>query len=135
MFGANGDRDKAKRPMMGRAAGANADFVVVTSDNPASREPQAIIDAVVEGVREKTDRYETVIRRQDGIRRAAELCEPGDVLVCAGKGHELQEILQDGYHPYSEWDTVREAVRSHSDGKLDNRACGLFFYWRRRGTY
>ncbi len=112
VFGANGDRDKAKRPMMGRAAGANADFVVVTSDNPASEEPQAIIDAVVEGVREKTDRYETVIRRQDGIRRAAELCEPGDVLVCAGKGHELQEILQDGYHPYSEWDTVREAVRS-----------------------
>lgn len=111
VFGANGDRDKGKRKIMGEVAGANADYVVVTSDNPASEDPQAIIDMVVEGVREKTDQYETVLTRPEGVFRGAELCGPGDVLVLAGKGHEKQEILKDETLYYNEWDTAREAVR------------------------
>ncbi len=110
VFGCNGDRDKEKRPIMGRIAGANADVVVVTSDNPASENPIEIINAVVAGVREKTDQFATVEVRQEGIYYGATLCRPGDVLVLAGKGHEKQEIMKDETLYYNEWDTAREAV-------------------------
>ncbi len=110
VFGCNGDRDKEKRPIMGRIAGANADMVVVTSDNPASENPMDIINAVVAGVREKTNRVATVELRHEGIYYGATLCRPGDVLVLAGKGHEKQEIMKDETLYYNEWDTAREAV-------------------------
>lgn len=110
VFGCNGDRDKEKRPIMGRIAGAFADMVVVTSDNPASENPMEIINAVVAGVREKTDQYATVELRHEGIYYGATLCRPGDVLVLAGKGHEKQEIMKDETLYYNEWDTAREAV-------------------------
>jgi UDP-N-acetylmuramoyl-L-alanyl-D-glutamate--2,6-diaminopimelate ligase len=110
VFGCNGDRDKEKRPIMGRIAGEFADLIVVTSDNPASENPMDIIDAVVAGVREKTDQVVTVEQRQEGIYYGASLCQPGDVLVLAGKGHEKQEIMKDETLYYNEWDTAREAV-------------------------
>lgn len=111
VFGCNGDRDKEKRPIMGRIAGEGADYVIITSDNPASEDPQSIIDAVAAGVAEKTDKYETVLRRWDAIYHAATLPKAGDVLVLAGKGHEKQEILKDETLYYNEWDTAEEAVR------------------------
>ncbi|MBP8865271.1 MAG: UDP-N-acetylmuramoyl-L-alanyl-D-glutamate--2,6-diaminopimelate ligase [Acetobacterium sp.] len=110
VFGCNGDRDKEKRPIMGRIAGEYADMVVVTSDNPASENPLDIIDAVVAGVREKTNQVATVELRQEGIYYGATLCRPGDVLVLAGKGHEKQEIMKDETLYYNEWDTAREAI-------------------------
>ncbi|WP_373482071.1 UDP-N-acetylmuramoyl-L-alanyl-D-glutamate--2,6-diaminopimelate ligase [Acetobacterium sp.] len=110
VFGCNGDRDKEKRPIMGRIAGANADMVVVTSDNPASENPIDIINAVVAGVREKTDQVATVELRHEGIYYGASLCRPGDVLVLAGKGHEKQEIMKNETLYYNEWDTAREAI-------------------------
>lgn len=110
VFGCNGDRDKEKRPIMGRIAGEYADLVVVTSDNPASENPLDIINAVAAGVREKTDQVVTVELRQEGIYYGATLCRPGDVLVLAGKGHEKQEIMKDETLYYNEWDTAREAV-------------------------
>lgn len=110
VFGCNGDRDKEKRPIMGRIAGANADMVVVTSDNPASENPMDIINAVVAGVREKTNQVATVELRHEGIYYGATLCRPGDVLVLAGKGHEKQEIMKDETLYYNEWDTAREAI-------------------------
>lgn len=119
VFGCNGDRDKEKRPIMGRIAGTYADMVVVTSDNPASENPMDIINAVVAGVREKTDQVATVEVRQEGIYYGATLCGPGDVLVLAGKGHEKQEIMKDETLYYNEWDTAREAV-ARLKGKSDN---------------
>lgn len=110
VFGCNGDRDKEKRPIMGRIAGEFADMVVVTSDNPASENPMEIINAVVAGVQEKTDQYATMEIRNDGVYYGASLCRPGDVLVLAGKGHEKQEIMKDETLYYNEWDTAREAV-------------------------
>ena len=110
VFGCNGDRDKEKRPIMGRIAGEYADMVVVTSDNPASENPLDIINAVAAGVREKTDQVVTVELRQEGIYYGATLCRPGDVLVLAGKGHEKQEIMKDETLYYNEWDTAREAI-------------------------
>lgn len=111
VFGCNGDRDRQKRPIMGRIAGAYADTVVVTSDNPASENPMDIINAVVAGVAEKTDNYTTVETRVEGVYCGASLCHPGDVLVLAGKGHEKQEIMKDETLYYNEWDTAREAIK------------------------
>ena len=96
VFGCNGDRDKEKRPIMGRIAGEFADHVIVTSDNPASEDPQSIIDTVAAAVAEKTDACETVLRRWDAIYYAATLPKAGDVLVLAGKGHEKQETMKNG---------------------------------------
>ncbi|MBC3797581.1 UDP-N-acetylmuramoyl-L-alanyl-D-glutamate--2,6-diaminopimelate ligase [Acetobacterium tundrae] len=110
VFGCNGDRDKEKRPIMGRIAGEFADIVVITSDNPASENPMDIINAVAAGVREKTDQYYTVETRKEGVYFGASLCKSGDVLVLAGKGHEKQEIMKDETLYYNEWDTVREAI-------------------------
>ncbi len=111
VFGCNGDRDKEKRPIMGRIAGEFADYVVVTSDNPASEDPQSIIDTVAAAVAEKTDAYETVLRRWDAIYHAVTLPKAGDVLVLAGKGHEKQETMADENLYYNEWETAEEAVR------------------------
>lgn len=110
VFGCNGDRDREKRPIMGRIAGEFADVVVVTSDNPASENPLDIIAAVVAGVKEKTEHYHTVEKRAEGVYFGASLCQPGDVLVLAGKGHEKQEIMKNETLYYNEWDTVREAI-------------------------
>jgi UDP-N-acetylmuramoyl-L-alanyl-D-glutamate--2,6-diaminopimelate ligase len=95
---------------MGRIAGSLADYIVVTSDNPASEEPRAIIDAVVAGVMEKTDQFVVEELRQDGVFHGARLCRPGDVLVLAGKGHEKQEILKTETLYYNEWDTAKQAL-------------------------
>lgn len=111
VFGCNGDRDKEKRPIMGRIAGEWADYVVVTSDNPASEEPQDIIDTVAAAVAEKTDQYTTVLERWNAIYHAVTLAKPGDVLVLAGKGHEKQEIMRTETLYYNEWETAEEAVR------------------------
>lgn len=117
VFGCNGDRDKAKRPIMGRIAGEFADYVIVTSDNPASEDPQSINDTVAAAVAEKTDQYETVLRRWDAIYHAVTLPKAGDVLVLAGKGHEKQETMADENLYYNEWETAEEAVRRLKAGK------------------
>lgn len=120
VFGCNGDRDKMKRPIMGNIAGELADYVIVTSDNPASEDPQSIIDVVAAAVAEKTTAYETVLNRWDAIYRAVYIPQPGDVLVLAGKGHEKQEILKDETLYYNEWETAAEAVRRLKADQNDN---------------
>jgi len=111
VFGCNGDRDREKRPIMGRIAGAYADSIVVTSDNPASENPMDIINAVAAGVAEKTENYTTVETRAEAVYYGAFICNPGDVLVLAGKGHEKQEIMKDEILYYNEWDTVKAAIK------------------------
>ena len=90
VFGAGGDRDRGKRPLMGKVAVDGADVVVVTSDNPRSEEPLAIIQDVLQGA---GTGVEIDPDRRSAIARAVELAAPGDVVVIAGKGHEQgQEI-------------------------------------------
>ncbi len=111
VFGCDGDRDKEKRPIMGRIAGELADFVVVTSINPASEDPLTIMKAVAQGVGEKTNDYQLEVIRQEAIYLGARLCRPGGVLILAGKGHEKYEILKDGIVPYNEWEVARQALQ------------------------
>lgn len=94
VFGCGGDRDASKRSIMGRAALA-ADYAVVTSDNPRTEDPLAIIDDIVSGMGDARERFEVVPDRRAAIARAIELAEPGDVILLAGKGHEDYQLVGD----------------------------------------
>src|SRR6185436_8655193 len=109
VFGAGGDRDRAKRPLMGKAAVQLADRVVVTSDNPRSEDPRAIIAEILEGTGPDAER-ETDRRR--AIALAIEEAAPGDVVVVAGKGHEQGQEFENGRkEPFDDVSVVREALR------------------------
>ena len=91
LVGCGGDRDPLKRPIMGRIAVENSDFVVLTSDNPRTEDPQKIMDDILEGV--KTDNYVVVLDRKEAIIRALDMIEDNDVVLLLGKGHEDYQIL------------------------------------------
>jgi UDP-N-acetylmuramoyl-L-alanyl-D-glutamate--2,6-diaminopimelate ligase len=110
IFGAGGDRDRGKRPLMGDAARRLADRVVVTSDNPRSEQPEAIIDEVMEGAGPEAERE---VDRRRAITRVIEVAEPGDVVVVAGKGHEQGQEFEDGRkEPFDDVTVAREALRA-----------------------
>jgi UDP-N-acetylmuramoyl-L-alanyl-D-glutamate--2,6-diaminopimelate ligase len=109
VFGAGGDRDRAKRPLMGAAASRLADRVIVTSDNPRSEDPEAIVDEVLAGTSGDATRE---VDRRRAIALAVEGAEPGDVVVIAGKGHEQgQEFAGGRKEPFDDVTVAREALR------------------------
>jgi UDP-N-acetylmuramoyl-L-alanyl-D-glutamate--2,6-diaminopimelate ligase len=109
VFGAGGDRDRAKRPLMGRAASALADRVIVTSDNPRSESPEAIVDEVLVGTSGDAERE---VDRRRAIARAVESAASGDVVVIAGKGHEQGQEFEGGRkEPFDDVTVAREALR------------------------
>jgi UDP-N-acetylmuramoyl-L-alanyl-D-glutamate--2,6-diaminopimelate ligase len=109
VFGAGGDRDRGKRPLMGRVARERTDLAIVTSDNPRSEEPLAIIQDVLQG--SGTD-VEVDPDRRSAIRRAIGLAGAGDVVVIAGKGHEQGQEIGGVVVPFDDRDVVREALRA-----------------------
>jgi UDP-N-acetylmuramoyl-L-alanyl-D-glutamate--2,6-diaminopimelate ligase len=112
-FGAGGDRDRAKRPAMGAIAARLADSVVVTSDNPRSEDPDAIIDEVLAGVPAGAGHVERRVDRRAAIARAVELAGAGDVVVIAGKGHERgQEFAGGRKEPFDDVEEARAALRA-----------------------
>ncbi|HWH94929.1 MAG TPA: UDP-N-acetylmuramoyl-L-alanyl-D-glutamate--2,6-diaminopimelate ligase [Baekduia sp.] len=117
VIGAGGDRDRGKRPMMGAAAAAHADRVLITSDNPRSEDPEAIIAAIAAGAEEvaggRARRIERVSDRREAIERAVAEAGAGDVIVIAGKGHETyQEIAAGVKLPFDDREVAREALRA-----------------------
>lgn len=110
VFGAGGDRDRDKRPAMGQIASTLADLTVVTSDNPRSESPDAIIDAVMSGVVPGASVVREVDRRQ-AIARAFESARAGDVVVIAGKGHETTQTVGDSVLPFDDREVARELLR------------------------
>jgi UDP-N-acetylmuramoyl-L-alanyl-D-glutamate--2,6-diaminopimelate ligase len=111
VFGAGGDRDRGKRPLMGAVAAALADVAVVTSDNPRSEDPEAIVAEIVGGM--AGAEAEVVVDRRAAIARAIELAAPGDVVVIAGKGHEQGQELAGGVKvPFDDVEVAREALRA-----------------------
>ena len=110
VFGAGGDRDKTKRPLMGRVATALADRTIVTSDNPRSEDPEAIVDEILVGAGETAERE---VDRRRAIAEAVRGAGPGDVVVVAGKGHEQgQEFAGGRKEPFDDVSVTREALRA-----------------------
>ena len=110
VVGCGGDRDRGKRPLMGSIAARLADEVIVTSDNPRSEDPEAIIDAVIRGVESVTEgraAVDVVIDRREAIVCALSRAEPNDAVVIAGKGHESVQIIGEEHHPFDDREVVR----------------------------
>jgi len=102
LFGCGGDRDRAKRPLMGEAAGRGSDFVVLTSDNPRSEEPAAIINDALVGLQKTGVKYAVEVDRRKAIALAVGEARPGDIVLLAGKGHEKVQITREGTHPFDD---------------------------------
>jgi len=112
VFGAGGDRDRAKRPLMGEIGARLADLAIVTSDNPRSESPDAIIDEIFGGVPAGAFHVKRETDRRTAIAQAIELAEPGDVVVIAGKGHEQgQEFAGGRKEPFDDVAVARAALR------------------------
>ncbi len=108
LFGCGGDRDRRKRPVMGRIAARGADLAIVTSDNPRSEDPDRIIDEIEEGMEGVA--HLRITDRREAVTRAIRLLQPGDCLLLAGKGHETYQIIGDQRLPLDERQIVREAL-------------------------
>jgi UDP-N-acetylmuramoyl-L-alanyl-D-glutamate--2,6-diaminopimelate ligase len=112
VFGCGGDRDRSKRPLMGMAAAELSDYVVLTSDNPRSEDPLAIMADAMVGVSKFDTPHVAEPDRERAIRKAIELAEPGDVVILAGKGHETYQILKDGPIAFDDREVARRVLRS-----------------------
>ncbi len=113
VFGAGGDRDRGKRPLMGEIAARLADITIVTSDNPRSEQPEAIIAQIMAGVAQARGEVETITDRRAAINRAVTLAARGDVLVIAGKGHEQGQEFADGQKiPFDDATVAAEALEA-----------------------
>jgi len=112
LFGCGGDRDRSKRPLMGEAAGRGSDFVVLTSDNPRSEDPLAIINDARVGLQRSGARYEVEPDRRAAIARALREAGPGDIVLIAGKGHEKMQIMRDGSIPFDDVEVAQQALQA-----------------------
>jgi UDP-N-acetylmuramoyl-L-alanyl-D-glutamate--2,6-diaminopimelate ligase len=111
VFGCGGDRDRAKRPLMGAVADQFADYSIVTSDNPRKEDPEAIIRDVVAGFKRRS--FETVVDRREAIDRAITLARPRDIVLIAGKGHEKYQEFRDHTVPFDDIEVALRALEDH----------------------
>ena len=117
LFGCGGDRDKTKRPIMGKIAADISDFVIVTSDNPRSENPDSIISDILEGMRDTNTPYVTIENRIEAIHYAIKNAQKNDVIVLAGKGHETYQILKNETIHLDEREVVAEALKLRKEVK------------------
>lgn len=109
LFGCGGDRDKGKRPLMGKAATSISDFAILTSDNPRSEDPQDIINDVLKGM--KSNNYEVIENREDAIRKIINMASPGDVVLLAGKGAENYQEIKGQRFPFSDTEIALDEIK------------------------
>lgn len=110
VFGCGGDRDRGKRPLMGEIAARLADLVIVTSDNPRTEDPDAVIDDIVAGIPPEADHVERITDRRSAIRRALRIAQAGDFILLAGKGHEDYQEIGTERIPFDERVVVQEEL-------------------------
>lgn len=112
VFGCGGDRDRTKRPQMGKISGEIADITLITSDNPRTEEPMDIIKDIEEGIKETDGQYSIIQDRTSAIRHAMKIAQKGDIIVLAGKGHETYQIFKDKTIHYDEREIVKDILES-----------------------
>jgi len=110
VFGCGGDRDRAKRPIMGNIASTLGDICIITSDNPRNEEPLSIIKDIIKGIIEKKDRCVIIEDRKEAIREALLMAQRDDVVIIAGKGHEAYQIIGDEVIPFDESEIIRSIL-------------------------
>lgn len=117
VFGCGGDRDKRKRPMMGEVSGRVADYTILTSDNPRTEDPQSIIDDIEKGIKITNGKYECIVDRVEAIRKAIKMANKKDMIVLAGKGHEITQEINKKKYPFDEREIVSKIVEELTEKK------------------
>src|SRR5271163_2823197 len=117
LFGCGGDRDRTKRPLMGRVAGEGSDFVVLTSDNPRSEDPQVILREVLPGLDPTGTAYVVEPDRTAAIELAIRAAKSGDIVLLAGKGHEKVQVLSDRTVPFDDAEVARQVLAALSHAR------------------
>jgi UDP-N-acetylmuramoyl-L-alanyl-D-glutamate--2,6-diaminopimelate ligase len=112
VFGCGGDRDRAKRPLMGEAVGRGSDFVVLTSDNPRSEDPLAVINDATVGLQRAGAKYTVEPDRRAAIAMAVAEAGPGDIVLIAGKGHEKVQVTREGARPFDDVEVAQQALQA-----------------------
>jgi UDP-N-acetylmuramoyl-L-alanyl-D-glutamate--2,6-diaminopimelate ligase len=120
VFGCGGDRDHAKRPVMGAIAGKLADISILTSDNPRNEDPMVILNSIEKGVKSAGGSYEVIENRREAIRHALQIAREGDVVLLAGKGHETYQEISGVKRPFSEKQIVQELLVSMQGGGAEH---------------
>ena len=115
LFGCGGDRDRTKRPIMGAIAADNADLVIVTSDNPRTEQPQAIIDEILVGLKDKATEHIAICDRAEAIKWAIDNHRANDVILLAGKGHEDYQVVGHEKHHMDEREIVAEHIEKRNE--------------------
>lgn len=114
VFGCGGDRDRTKRPIMGKIAARLSGYVIVTSDNPRTEDPELILKDIEAGLEEDgvpQERYEFIVDRREAIEKAIEMASPEDVVLIAGKGHETYQLIGKEVHDFDDRIVAKEAIR------------------------
>ena len=110
VFGCGGDRDTGKRPIMGEISGRIADYTIITSDNPRTEDPKAIVEQIENGIKKTKGKYEVVVDRVEAIKHAIKMANKKDIIILAGKGHEPYQEINGEKYPFDERIIVREII-------------------------
>lgn len=110
VFGCGGDRDSRKRPIMGEISGKVADYTIITSDNPRTENPEAIVNEIEEGIKKTKGKYEVIVDRTEAIEKAIKMANKNDIIVLAGKGHEPYQEINGVKYPFDERVIVKDII-------------------------
>lgn len=111
LFGCGGDRDKNKRAIMGEIAGKLADFSIITSDNPRTEKPEDIIKDIEKGIKKTTKNYKIIVDRKEAIKEAINMAHKRDMVIIAGKGHEMYQEIDGKKYPFDEKKIIKETIK------------------------
>ena len=112
VFGCGGDRDSSKRPIMGEIAGRIADYSIVTSDNPRTEDPEAIVKDIEAGISKTKGKYEVIVDRREAIEKAIKMANTKDIVILAGKGHEPYQEINKVKYSFDEREIVKEIINN-----------------------
>ncbi len=110
VFGCGGDRDPGKRPIMGQISGNVADFTIITSDNPRTENPEEIVKQIEKGIVKTKGKYVAIVDRTEAIKHAIEIANKNDIIVLAGKGHEVYQEINGEKYPYDERKIIKKII-------------------------